>query len=549
MMEPLSSRIISLWLLFILFIAFLTELGCSAGLIPADVLDAVATNSASWWREPFWLHATSAIVILIVLYFIAIVLFATDIPRRRGRVGGIAAVLLSSHLSPVYLVAPYIPLAGAIFSLLMAGGLLLQAKASVDPRALLRRFLPSEPADRILALVFGLLVLYCFLNQFREASKVFARSSDFGTFYDAAVALAGGNDPYGALSGRYFYPPTFAFCFRLLAWLPKVGASLLWFAIKMALDIWSLAAVNALFRGHTMPHARRRWFFVGMVFVSARFLIADLEYGNVNGLVLWLGLMAVILDFRGQSVLAGCALAAAISTKIVPALFLIYFGVRGRIRVLVWTVAWLVAINLFPFIFAAPLVARSWTAYFPLGVLGKLGNPLAQPDNQSLWGALNRFLDLPFSQVRLIWLVCSAFLVSIAAWIAFRARREDPALQAGAASLFFLLGLLVSPGSWVVHYGATLLPMAYLLREALASRSPVGVPAYLVWIVFTAATAAFTLSGWSRPTVRWSIEQSWFVAANCLVYFAIVFLNLRSIVFGADELPVMLSDSRSEGIR
>jgi len=57
-MSNFLSRAVSLWLLFVLFVAFLTELGCAVGLIPNAVLDAMAHDSALWWRQPLWLHAS-----------------------------------------------------------------------------------------------------------------------------------------------------------------------------------------------------------------------------------------------------------------------------------------------------------------------------------------------------------------------------------------------------------------------------------------------------------------------------------------------------------
>jgi hypothetical protein len=77
--------------------------------------------------------------------------------------------------------------------------------------------------------------------------------------------------------------------------------------------------------------------------------------------------------------------------------------------------------------------------------------------------------------------------------------------------------------------------MSYLLAAGVmcASRSR----AY--WIVFIAANLAFTISGWWRSTVRLSIEQSWFVAANCLLFITLVFLVLvtRSNNGGSRALP------------
>jgi len=522
-MSNFLSRAVSLWLLFVLFVAFLTELGCAVGLIPNAVLDAMAHDSALWWRQPLWLHAIEAVLLLCAAVWHLMLRAAPRIANRTRHGAAVSAVLLSSHLSPLYAVVPFVPIAGTVLALLMLGGLLLKSGAGLHPRRLLRRFLPAGRVNRLLWGCIGSAVLYCFISQLGETSRVVSRQTDFGTFYDAAVALTAGDDPYGTTEKAYFYPPTFAFYFRFLIWLPKAGASLLWFTVKLALAIWSLLAVYVLLRGPDMSSGRRPWFIAGVAIAAARFLTADLQFGNVNILILWLSLMAISLDFRERPALAGLASAAAISIKIVPAVFLIYFMFRGRIRALLWAVVWLIGLNLLPFLFDPHLLRESWTAYLAAGVLGKLGSALAQPDNQSLWGFLNRSLHVSFSQIRLMWIGCSALLAGSAALAAFRARGRGHLQQVGAASLFFLLGLLVSPGSWVVHYTAMLLPLSFLLSEAMANRFP----AWWLWAVFAAANCALTVSGLMRLTVRLSIEQSWFVAASGLVFFTIAYLIVR----------------------
>jgi hypothetical protein len=300
----------------------------------------------------------------------------------------------------------------------------------------------------------------------------------------------------------------------------------LWFTIKLSLLIWTFQAVYRLVGGPGMTGANRRWLIFGMVCVSARFLFADLQYGNTNTFVLWLTVAAVSLDTDRRPALAGLALAAAISIKIVPVLFAVYFAVGGRWRVVIWTGTWILVLNLTPLLLDGGTAWEAWKTYGETGVVGKLSASLDQPDNQSLWGALNRTVDWPLSRTRLVWGVLSILQTATAAWVGHSLRslgRHDSTRQAGAASLFFLLGLLVSPGSWVVHYGAVLLPMTFLLRQAMKN-SP---PARLVWGVFVALNLVFTVSGWFRPTVRLSIEHSWFVLATLLLFVTVLGLTLR----------------------
>lgn len=522
------SRFFSLWMILVLAVGVVAEIGAATGLIPPGVLDGLARRPADWWLAPRWLHGVQASLLALLAVWTSALLFLPAKERPTRFAGGLAAVFLASHFSPLHAGIPYAPLVGTLIALALLTWLLRGREIPADPRRLLRslrsglgaKFRAARLADVALWSLAGAVVVYALATQFGEAARVVSQETDFGTFYDAAIAVRGGSDPYEATAGKYFYPPTFAFCFAVLTVLPKGGASLLWFTIKLALVIWSLAAVYGLLEERAGSAAGRRWLAAGVVLVAARFLLADLRFGNVNTFVLWLTLAAIALDFKEKPVLAGLAAAAAVSIKLVPAVFLVYFLARGRCRVVLWAGAWLVALNLLPLAAMGHSFGGVWASYMETGVYGKLAGRIAQPDNQSLWGALNRSLDLPLSQIRIIWGAASVLLTAVAAWTAWRVRGDARVRRAGAAALFFLLGLLVSPGSWVVHYGAVLLPMSYLLAVGVMGRRR----DYAYWAVFAAASLAFTFSGWWRLTVRLSIEQSWFVAANCLLFFVLVFL-------------------------
>jgi alpha-1,2-mannosyltransferase len=372
--------------------------------------------------------------------------------------------------------------------------------------------------------VFALLLVWLFAVQFAEMQRLVARDTDFRILYDASAALARGLDPYAATENAYRYPPTFALLFRPLLWLPIAGASLLWFVIKLALLIWTLKACWELLEGGDLPARRRHLFLLGLVYVAARFWIADLRYGNTNVLILYLGIGAVYWDGKDRREAAGLLEALAISCKVVPALLLGYFLARRRWRTLGWTALCLLLLNGSSWLLLGDAGAEAWRTYFGFGVVEQLASRLAQPDNQSLWGALGRALpDLSLSGVRLIWGALAALLTAVALLAARRSAGRGPRDRVLAASLFFLLGLLVSPGSWVVHYTAVLLPLGVLWRWLLAE----GSRSAAFWSLFVAVNLVFSSSGWSRWSVRISIEESLFVLAALALFAGLSRLALR----------------------
>jgi hypothetical protein len=414
--------------------------------------------------------------------------------------------------------------AAVVLGLLLAGVLTWTWPTVATPGRSRISLLPVGLRSWGLFSVFTLLLIWLFSVQFAEMERLVGHNTDFRILYDASSALARGLDPYTETENAYRYPPTFAVFFRPLLSLPIAGASLLWFASKLAMLIWTLRACWELLEGAELPASRRHLFVFGLVYVAARFWIADLRYGNSNVLILYLGIAAVYWDRKDRVAAAGLLEALAISFKVVPGLLLGYFLARRRWRTLGWTVIFLILLNGGALLLMGDAGAEAWRVYADFGVVEQLTSRLAQPDNQSLWGALNRTLpDMLLSRVQLIWGALAALLGAVALLAARPSACRSPRDQVLAASLFFLLGLLVSPGSWVVHYVAVLLPLGVLWRWLLEE----GRRSTVFWSLFVAVNLVFSSSGWSRWSVRLSIEGSLFVLAALALFTGLGWLALR----------------------
>ena len=453
----LKSRLLLLWLLVLGFCLAWAELGLLAGIVPRSVLDDLFGGATRWWSLPVPVHAVALVVL-----------------------GGI--LFLTAHRLA----------AGTSF--------------------------PQGRWGRILAVAVALLGLFLCLNQFAELENLVSQVTDFGTIYRGSSALFAGDDPYTVTDNAYFYPPLLAFLFGPLTLLPPAGASTLFFSLKFIMLVWALLACDRLVEGSLFSGGRRTLFVFGLIFVAARFWVTDLQFGNTNVVIMFLMIAAIVLDRDDRPLAAGLALALAVSIKIVPVVLGLHFLILGRWRTLMFFAAALAVINLLPWILLQGHWGDAWGAYFDAGVTGKLNQRLIQPDNQSLWGVTNRmFPAVPLNTLRWVWAGAAALLGAGTGLVSFRSRDREPLVQVAAVSLYPLLGLLVSPGSWVVHYTAVLLPMAMLWKLALSGMWSVR----WAWLLFLITNVAFTVSGWARPTVKASITQSWFVAAAFLLMVGI----------------------------
>lgn len=367
----------------------------------------------------------------------------------------------------------------------------------------------------------ALLLVALFSIQLGEMDRVATRVTDFRTFLDAAAALAGGGDPYRDVAG-YMYPPSFAFWIRPLLWFEPSAASLLWFVVKLSLVTWTFTLADRLLHGTELPATRRAWFRLGLVMVAARFWITDLQFGNTNDLLLFLTTGALAWA-AGRPTKAGACLALAITIKAVPILIAGHFVVARRWRALAWTAVWALALNVIPLAVAPAPLARAWASYREVQVVGAVTERRAQPDNQSLWGAFARELPVDAAGLRLAWLAAAAALTLGVAAVTWHARRRGPLAEAAAAGLWPPLVLLVSPGSWVVHYTGMLLPLAAWLRLLLARERP---PRF-AWTLFALANLILTASGWWRWSIRLAADRSLFVGAALVVQVVLAWSILR----------------------
>jgi hypothetical protein len=448
-----KSRLVRLWLLVAAFCLAWTQIGRLTGIVSRPVLEGMSGGATWWWDLPAVIHVLA--------------------------------------------------LAGAVGLVWFAGRLLIEDVPT-----------PRTSGARILAAAMILLGLFLCLNQFGELDNVTSRATDFGTIHRGSTALFTGGDPYAATDGAYFYPPLLALLFGPLALLPVAAASLLFYSLKFVMLAWILAACFRLLGGDEFTGGRRALFLFGIIFMASRFWIADLQYGNTNVVILFLVIGAIVWDRDDHCLVAGLALALAVSIKIVPVVLGLHFLILGRWRTLAYFAATLVVINLLPGLLLQGHWRETWGAYLDAGVVGKLNQRLAQPDNQSLWGVVNRvFPDTPLATLRLVWFAAGSLLGLFAGLVSWASRQKKPLAQIAAASIYPLLGLLVSPGSWVVHYTAVLLPMSVLWMIALSGRGS----GRWAWPLLAVTNFAFTVSGWARTTVHASITQSWFVAAAALL--------------------------------
>ena len=172
-------------------------------------------------------------------------------------------------------------------------------------------------------------------------------STDFDTYYYAAKDAASGSSVYTEHEdvSPYIYPPFFACLIAPLTVFNLEIASFIWYILSLGFFFLSiLLCFNFVFGRENIENILRSVPLVPRVLfliVIAGFFLDNISMLQVNILLCFLVLGAFYFFRKERAVLAGAFLAMAISIKIIPSLFLLYFIVKREFKICIFTIFWM----------------------------------------------------------------------------------------------------------------------------------------------------------------------------------------------------------------
>jgi hypothetical protein len=317
---------------------------------------------------------------------------------------------------------------------------------------------------------------------------------DYNVFYAAwqSVLNTGGN-PYAqqiSTATPYLYPPLFAQLFSPLGLLSVRAAAAVWYLIGVASLIWSLVLSQRLVRQGNEKRGIALAI-LGFSFVMvARFGLDNLRMGQINLLVIVVTVTALYLYERNYFWPAALVLATAISFKLTPALFLIYFLAKGKWKFATATGFLAGLLNLLSFLpmgRQAPEVFKYW---YSLIILNRQGFGWGYHGNQSWRALIQRLLTdentgAPHLQhinltsspnlADALYYLGVIIIVGMIVWAVHhkRARADELPVSANSVEygLVFCGMLMISSLTWKDHYVALILPYSVLLDFLLLSKN------------------------------------------------------------------------------
>lgn len=234
---------------------------------------------------------------------------------------------------------------------------------------------------------------------------------------------------------------------------------------------------------------------LGVLFLTLlamqRVMDHSINFGQSNAFILLCVLLSLHAGNNTKPKLSGLCLALAMSFKVTPGIFLLYFIARRRFKVIAWTVIWLVGLNGGA---GALLVGGDFPALFGAYV-DALGYLSTQHEVASFNFSIFRILREFSSGVWVKPLFATIALVSTVLFV-FRRR----AINLGQPSrdtlydwsVLFLFMQLFSPVSWFHHQVVLLLPVMLFCTYLVEHRhSRLGWSLYCVYMLIMTGVVNF----------------------------------------------------------
>ncbi len=275
--------------------------------------------------------------------------------------------------------------------------------------------------------------------------------TDFGVCCKAGERIRAGEMLYRPSDGhlQFKYAPLSAVLYAPFSLLPRETAKAAWFIVDLVL----LFACLALGYRALAPPRKPAVLVLGLAaLVLAKFIGREFELGQVNLLILGLVLSALIADQEHKEGTAGALWALSLFFKPYALVFLPYFLLKKRFRLLAAGAA-AAAAGL-----ALPAVFYGWSANFR--ILGEWAGTLSQStpillevgDNASLYALLAKHIGRGAFTTGLF-LALAAFLALSVLWLMARSRRGTAARPETLDFAYLLVLIpLLSPLGWYYNY-------------------------------------------------------------------------------------------------
>ena len=202
---------------------------------------------------------------------------------------------------------------------------------------------------------------------------------DFKVFLAAADYLHHHTNPYnvwliwkGQVTDRFYYGPLFACLLIPLTFIPEQPAFVIFFLLQTLLLMRAFTVIAQMLPVNKFTRKQKFLWWLLAVLCSLRFILHNVEFGQVTILILFLGVEGLYQVFYGNKIWGALLLGMGIHIKLLPLVFIPYLLWRREFLASGLCVVFAGAFWLTPFAFGntaftTQLFRDWWAAVSPVG--------------------------------------------------------------------------------------------------------------------------------------------------------------------------------------
>ncbi len=409
-------------------------------------------------------------------------------------------------------------------------------------------------SDHRLKLKKGFLSVIIALLVITYGYKMYHKEGDLITYREASLHLISGSEIYRNEAGAFVYPPFAAFLMIPFAELDIHTARGVLYITDLLFIFLSFQALQMVIGPYRKIRSNASTINLVAILLTFRFFLSAIDNQQTDLILLAFSLMSLAAFGDKKYLTSGIFLAAAISIKLTPLLFIPYFLLRKSYRTAVYTllftlIFFIIPEILFPADSGVPLT-MSWYDF----VLSKIapwtgGTPWTQGGgiwaassrlNQSLSATVYRFLvsdpvvlhdgrilvnlfRTDPQTAKIVAYTLSFSLVAVSGLVMFKTRDMTIDIPVDL-SIIFCLMLLLSPQSSKAHFSSLLLPHVVLLADIIRRRNNT----IIMMVVLSVILNTLSAEGFIGMHISDVLEACGVITfGTLLLWCALIFLKVR----------------------
>ncbi len=294
--------------------------------------------------------------------------------------------------------------------------------------------------------------------------KVKNEMTDFEVCYRAGKRILKSENLYRLSDGheQFKYLPFSAYLFVPFSFLPLTFAKTIWYFIVLFTYFLSL-----YFSYHLLPAKRKRaWILILLTFlILVKFYGRELQLGQINCLIIFLLLLMLIKILENKEVLAGFLWAFTLPIKLYALIFLPYFIVKKKFKIILWSFVFSLIVLFLPSVQYGLKgnirLLTTWKHNLSLTTPPLLG----AYDNASIYALLIKWFDGRETIIRILLILIMLFLALLTIYIIkIGTKKKLKNAEILESSILFILIPLLSPLGWYYNYLYSILGIMILIN-------------------------------------------------------------------------------------